>query len=311
MSLPPLFSIIVPTYDRPDQLASCLGALGTLEYPRERYEVVVSDDGSPVTPAPLVARFSDRMQVRLVTGPNTGPAGARNRGAAQATGRFLLFTDDDCLPQPQWLAAYERGFDAAPDRLLAGAILNDATENRYATATQLIVTYAYARNDRRASGTRFFNSCNLGLPAEEFHRIGGFSESFPLASGEDYDFCDRWRRAGLETTYLADAIVRHHHPLTLAGFCRQHFNYGRGLYLCRRRMARRARTPFRIEAPSFYLGLLAFPLRRVGGADGWMYSLLVAGSQIATAVGAAREWAATMEPSSEAADAALVGRGGR
>ena len=153
------------------------------------------------------------------------------------------------------MTAYERGFAGAPDRLLAGAILNGATGNRYATATQLIVTYAYARNDRRRSGTHFFNACNLGLSAEQFHRIGGFSEAFPLASGEDYDFCHRWRHAGLETAYLPDAVVEHHHPLTLSGFCRQHFSYGRGLYLCRRRIARRVHTPFRIEAPSFYLGL--------------------------------------------------------
>ena len=239
-----------------------------------------------------------------MSGPNAGPAAARNRGAAAASGRYLIFTDDDCLPDTGWLTAYERGFATSPDRLLAGAILNGATGNRYATATQLIVTYAYARNDRRSSGTRFFNTCNLGLSADQFRRLGGFSEAFPLASGEDYDFCDRWRHAGLETAFLPDAVVEHHHPMTLAGFCRQHFGYGRGLYLCRRRIARRARTPFRVEAPSFYLGLLTFPIRRVGGAAGWMYSLLVAGSQVATAAGAAREWASASQPARDASDAA-------
>jgi GT2 family glycosyltransferase len=290
MAVTPLFSVIIPTRDRPGRLTTCLEALATLDCSPGLFEVVVSDDGSHASPAPILAPFADRIQVQLVAGPNAGPGAARNRGAARAAGRFLLFIDDDCLAEPGWLTAYKQGFANAPNRLLAGAIVNGVPENRFATATQLIVAYAYTHNDRRIGGARFFNACNLAVPAEQFNRIGGFSEVFPLAAGEDYDFCHRWQHAGFGTLYLPDAVVQHRHPLTLGGFWRQHFAYGRGLYLCRRRIARREQAPFRLEAPAFYLGLLRFPMGQVAGAAGWLYGLLVAGSQFATLAGAVREW---------------------
>src|SRR5262249_51289146 len=122
---------------------------------------------------------------------------------------------------------------------------------------------------------------------------GGFSETFPLAAGEDHDFCHRWQHEGWETVFVPEAVVRHNHQLTLRGFGRQHFNYGRGLYLCRRLIAERERKVFRVRHASFYLGLVAFPLAQGRGRGGWLYSALLVGSQVATLAGAAWEWAAT------------------
>ncbi len=246
----------------------------------------MSDDGSPVSPAAVVERFADRLRVVLVDGPNAGPAAARNRGAARAAGRFLVFIDDDCLAEPGWLTALERRFSQEPDRLVGGGIANGLPGNPFSTATQLIVTYAYDRNDRRATGTRFFNGCNLAVSAQRFRQVGGFSEAFPLAAGEDYDFCHRWQHAGLETTYAPEALVHHAHPLTFGGFCRQHFNYGSGLYQVRRRIAERESAALRVEAAAFYAGLVRFPLQHVGGAAGWLYGFLIVVSQVATVAGA-------------------------
>ncbi len=292
----PLFSVIVPTRDRHEQLAACLDALAAVEFAHERYEVVVSDDGSASSPAGVVARFADRLRVRLVTGPKAGPGAARNRGAAAALGRFLVFTDDDCLAHPGWLASLERSLIRAPDDLVAGAIVNGLPRNPFSTATQLIVRYVYAENERRTTAVKVFCTCNLAMSAELFRRTGGFSEAFPLAAGEDHDFCYRWQDAGLRTTYAADAVVRHEHPLTARGFLRQHFNYGRGLYRCRRLIAERQGTSFRVQSLGFYLGLVGFPLKAVGGGSGVRYACLVLGSQVATLAGAAREWLASDEP---------------
>lgn len=292
MDSTPLFSVIVPTHDRPGRLAACLEALATMDFSAAKFEVVVSDDGSAVSPAALVARFADRLRITLVHGPQSGPGAARNRGAARASGRFLVFTDDDCVAEPNWLTVFEQCFAKRPDRLIAGGIVNDLPANRYSTATQLIVSYAYANNARRATGTMFFNTCNLAVPAEAFRRLGGFSQAFPLAAGEDYDFCHRWQHAGLQASYAPEAVVRHAHALSFAGFCRQHFNYGRGLYLCRRRIAERERTSLRVEAPTFYWGLLRFPLQQKDATGRWTSVLLVMVSQVATIAGAAREWLA-------------------
>src|SRR5262245_37328532 len=95
-----VFSIVVPTYQRPDQLTMCLQSLTFLDYPRSNFEVIVVDDGSEMPPETVVAAFHDRLDVTLLTQPHAGPAQARNTGAAHAKGAFLVFTDDDCTPAP-------------------------------------------------------------------------------------------------------------------------------------------------------------------------------------------------------------------
>ena len=95
---PPFFSIVVPTYQRPVQLAACLQALSRLDYARERFEVIVVDDGSPTPPKAVVESLRDRLQLTLHLQRHAGPAAARNAGAMRARGKYLAFTDDDCLP---------------------------------------------------------------------------------------------------------------------------------------------------------------------------------------------------------------------
>jgi GT2 family glycosyltransferase len=285
--------VIVPTHDRPERLEACLEAMAQLDFPAEKFEVIISDDGSRAPPVALVARFADRLPVRLVQGGKTGPAAARNRGAAQANGRFLAFTDDDCVVQRDWLSAYERSLTRQPDHLAAGQVINGLPHNPFSTATQLIVNYVYAENERETAGTRMFSSNNLAMRADLFRELGGFTEAFPLAAGEDHDFCHRWQHEGWRTVFVPDAVVRHDHLLTWRGFLRQHFNYGRGLYFCRRLIAQRERMVFRVRHAGFYVGLVGFPLAEIEGPRGWVYSGLVLVSQFATLAGAAWEWASS------------------
>src|SRR5262249_55512081 len=115
MTSPPLFSVIIPTYMRPQQLQDCLEGLACQNYPRDRYEVIVVDDGSPDMPEPVTTPFHARMQLRLLRAPHGGPAAARNAGAREAAGDLLAFTDDDCVPSSGWLQALAHGISCAPD----------------------------------------------------------------------------------------------------------------------------------------------------------------------------------------------------
>ena len=86
MSDAPSCSVVVPTYERPDALRGCLESLTALDYPRERYEVVVVDDGGRAPLEEVVAPARERMRVELVSQPRGGPAAARNAGVARAGG---------------------------------------------------------------------------------------------------------------------------------------------------------------------------------------------------------------------------------
>ena len=252
----PVFSIIIPTYSRPGPLAACLQALTGLDYARERFEVIVVDDGSPTPPKAVVESLRDRFQLTLHLQRHAGPAAARNAGAMRARGKYLAFTDDDCLPAPDWLQALTVRFDRAPDHLVGGRIINALPENPYSTAAQLLIDYMYAHYNSDRRHANFFASNNLAVNAERFRAIGGFDTSFPLAAGEDRELCDRWLHYGYEMTYAPEVLVYHAHGLTLRSFWRQQFRYGRGAFGFHRVRAQRTQKGIRLQAPSFYLNLL-------------------------------------------------------
>jgi glycosyltransferase involved in cell wall biosynthesis len=144
MGRQPIFSIVVPTYQRPGQLAACLQSLTYLDYSRADFEVIVVDDGSAMPTDKVVQPFRDQLEVVLLRQANAGPAAARNTGAARARGTFLAFTDDDCTPAPQWLQALAKHFATSPDYAIGGQTHNALPANPYATASQLLISYLYA-----------------------------------------------------------------------------------------------------------------------------------------------------------------------
>jgi glycosyltransferase involved in cell wall biosynthesis len=99
----PTASIIIPTRNRPQAVEHCLDSLAAQTVPPSSFEVIVVDDGSEPALALDLERWTSKFAWKLIHQKNTGPAGARNRGAAEARGEFLAFTDDDCLPTPTWL----------------------------------------------------------------------------------------------------------------------------------------------------------------------------------------------------------------
>ena len=169
----PLFSIVIPTYNRPKQLALCLKAIDGLTYPRDRFEVIVVDDGSHAPLDSFVESISNRMPVRLITQSNSGPAIARNRGAAEALGDFLAFTDDDCAPSPSWLEALSVTFLEGTDWGVGGKTMNSLTHNPFSGASQLLLDYLYEYYNRSLEGAKFFASNNLAFPRKAFLDSGG------------------------------------------------------------------------------------------------------------------------------------------
>ena len=286
----PTISVIVPTYRRSAQLGTCLEALARLDYPRDRFEVVVVDDGSDAPLEETVLPFRDRIDVLLLTAPHAGPASSRNRGARHARGEFLAFTDDDCAPAAGWLTALAARFAACPDCAIGGRTLNALPDNIYSAATQALVDVLHTCYNFDPEEARFFASNNLALPADRFHALGGFDAGFTAAAGEDRDFCDRWLRRGFRMTYAPEAIVFHAHALTLRAFWRQHFNYGRGAFRYHDGCARRGSGRFS-PTPPIYVGLLRHTFLKPEGRRSPALSALLLVSQIATVAGVSSAWA--------------------
>jgi glycosyltransferase involved in cell wall biosynthesis len=281
----PLISIVIPTYNRPQTLQSCLQALTQLQYPRERFEVIVVDDGSSMSLAPIVQPFQSQLSLIFLQQQNSGPATARNTGAKAAQGDYLAFTDDDCAPAPDWLLAFVQQYEQSPTAFLGGKTLNKLPRNLYAAAHQSLIDYLYSYYNAHPQAARFFASNNFMLPASLFHQLGGFDTTFPLAAGEDRELCDRWLSQGYLMFYVPDAILYHSHPMTLRGFWRQHFNYGQGAFHFHCLRAQRGQSRITVEPLSFYYNLLCFPLRQFPSHRSIPLFLLFVLSQVANTLG--------------------------
>jgi glycosyltransferase involved in cell wall biosynthesis len=250
------FSIIIPTYNRPGQLGSCLGSLERLEFPKSRYEVVVVDDGSNCGMETVIEPYRQTMNITLIEQENSGPGIARNTGVANSRGKFIAFTDDDCKPEPNWLSRFSELLGEDPERMYGGRVLNALDKNIYSTASQLLVDYLYGYYNIEPEHSRFFTSNNMAMARDVFDAVGGFDSNFPGACGEDRELCDHWRYRGYGLSYAPQAVVHHYHELTFWTYCRQHFAYGGGAVRFRMARIRRQQERFKIEPPSFYLGLV-------------------------------------------------------
>ena len=285
-------SVIVPTRDRPGQLGDCLDALGAQSMAPDAFEVIVVDDGSRDEMAPRLSRWTGRLTIRHVRTPGIGPAAARNAGIALASGAWLAFTDDDCLPAPGWLDAMRRARRRHPSALVGGPTANRLPDCAAAEASQLITDIVLDYYNADAGQPRFFPSNNMAVDAARLRDVGGFNKSFRTA--EDRDLCDRWRLARLPLAFAPDAVVGHAHRMTLASFIRQHAGYGRGAHRFMRAHRQRQRTTSTFE-PMFYTGLLPRALRLLRGRrrPAALAALLVVW-QLANAAGYLQAWAGGM-----------------
>jgi GT2 family glycosyltransferase len=282
-------SVVVPTRRRPEKLARCLAALSRQTLPATAFEVIVVDDGSPVPVDPAIGRPLP-MACTVLRVPHGGPAAARNRGVERAVGHVVAFTDDDCEPEPGWLAALLTALASSLAPGAGGRVINALPRNPYAEASQLLVSFLceYYNAPGRA---RFFTSNNLAFRREAFMNAGGFDERYQHAAGEDRELCDRFASRDTPLAYAADAVVWHAHDLSGPRFVKQHFTYGRGAWGYRNARARRSGS-VRVEPPAFYRGLLAYPLAR-HGLRGLPHVALLGVAQAANAGGFA--WAALTE----------------
>ena len=283
------FTVVVPTYNRPEALRGCLEALAGQDFDRGSFEVIVVDDGSPISLQSVLDSFEHLLSIKFIRQPNSGPATARNAGASQARGRFLAFTDDDCRPSPSWLSSLAMRISRLPHSLVGGYTANALPGNPFSTASQMLIDSMYCFFNTNPDSARFVASNNICLSVAQFQSIGGFDRRFRRAAAEDRDFCYRWLEDQRQIVFAPEAQVSHAHHLSLGSFFAQHYHYGRGAFFFRADRSRRSRSALQIEPLGFYLGLLIYPLRQPSSQPFVLTALLVALAQVANTVGFFRE----------------------
>lgn len=198
---PPQVSIVVPHRDDLRSLDCCLAALEAQTLPRDRFEIVVADNGSRAGIDAVRAVAGSRGRVVEVTAPGAGPA--RNGGVAAARGEILAFTDCDCLPEPCWL---EAGLRALEPEGIVGGQMTVLVENETAlTGVEAFERVFAFDNEDYVRNKHFSVTANLFVRAADFARVGGFRTGV----SEDMEWCLRARDHGLCIVYAADAIVGH------------------------------------------------------------------------------------------------------
>ena len=190
------FSVVIPTYHRNDLLAKCLDRLdpNVQTLAADQYEVIVSDDGCESTSEDMIRE--SYPWVKWVAGPRKGPAANRNNGAKYAQGEWIAFTDDDCIPDQQWLEAYDE------------AITSEIQVYEGKTTCAAGIKSPLEHAPLNLSGGYLW-SCNMMIRAKLFQRLGGFNENFPHPHLEDVDLRERLNLLKKTFYFVKEAIVDH------------------------------------------------------------------------------------------------------
>ncbi|MDE6842255.1 MAG: glycosyltransferase [Muribaculaceae bacterium] len=220
-----LFSIIVPVYNRPDEVADLLASLDAQT--DRGFEIILVEDGSTVPCRPQAEAYKSRMRLKYYYKENEGRSIARNYGIVRADGDFLVFVDSDCVLPPDYIASLRAALKAHPETDCFGG--PDAAHDSF-TDTQKAINYAMTSflttggiRGGKVSMEKFTpRTFNTGFSRKVFERVGGFREMF----SEDIDMSTRIRRAGFNIALFPEVYVYHKRRGNLRKFWRQVHVFG-------------------------------------------------------------------------------------
>ncbi len=224
------YSVIIPSFNRADEIRELLASLQQLDFPRERFEVIVADDGSTDNTAEIVRQAQKDYDYPLhyFAQKNQGPGAARNLGMNKAHGDFFIFLDSDVTVPPQWL----KNVDAALTDEQADAFGGPDTYRKdfppllkaiNYSMTSFITTGGLRGKKGKKIAKYYPRSFNMGLSRAVWQKIGGFSS---LRHGQDIEYSHRILNSGAKVIFVADAPVFHKRRTNLRRFFRQVFNWG-------------------------------------------------------------------------------------
>lgn len=232
-----LLSLIIPVYNRPQELADLLASLAGQEF--RDYEVIVVEDGSSLSSVDVVEYYRPRLtSLRYIYVPNGGPSRARNIGARQAEGEYLIILDSDVVLPPRYLSCVAREITVNQPDAFGGP---DAASPDFSPIQQAInfaMTSPLTTGGIRGASANMMEqfkprSFNMGCRRTLYYTLGGFSED--MRYGEDIDFSLRLIRYGAKVMLFPSTYVYHKRRVSLTQFFNQVFHSGEARVALERR----------------------------------------------------------------------------
>ncbi|MBQ8046715.1 MAG: glycosyltransferase [Prevotella sp.] len=220
----PRYSVIIPVYNRPEEVGELLQSL--IQQTEKDFEVVVIEDGSAERCDDVCARFAGSLDLHYHCKPNGGPGEARNFGAGKAHGDYLLIVDSDVVLPENYIANITK--DLQKDTVAFGG--SDRSHPSF-TPVQKAISYAMTsffttggiRGGKKKLDKFYPRSFNMGIRRDVYQQLGGFSK---MRFGEDIDFSYRICEAGYDPQLLPNAWVWHKRRTDFRRFFKQVYNSG-------------------------------------------------------------------------------------
>lgn len=220
------FSIIVPVYNRPDEVLELLESLVSQTY--KDFEVLIVEDGSTIDAKEVVNGFKSKLNIRYFFKENEGQGFTRNYGYARAGGNYFIVFDSDCLIPPDYLQIVKKFLSENDVDAFGGP---DASHPSF-TPTQKAISHVMTsffttggiRGKKMHVGKFHPRSFNMGISKEVYEKTKGYIIPF---MGEDLEFSTRIIKSGFRTALIPDAFVYHKRRTSLIGFYKQLKYFGR------------------------------------------------------------------------------------
>jgi len=221
-----LYSVIIPVYNRPDEIRELLNSLSLQSY--KHFEVLVIEDGSTIGCKNVVEEFKDLLDVHYYFKENSGQGFSRNFGFKRAKGNYFVVFDSDCLVPGRYFQTVtehikESDFDfwGGPDKAHPDFT---ATQKAINFSMTSILTTGGIRGRKKHLGNYHPRSFNMGISRDAFEKSGGYRIT---RMGEDIELSIRLEKLGFTSAFLEDAYVYHKRRTSLSEFFKQLHFFGR------------------------------------------------------------------------------------
>lgn len=223
----PKYSVIVPVYNRPEEVSELLQSLTRQHV--QNFEVIIVEDGSTNPCREVVDSFRDKLSIEYIAKANSGPGPSRNVGYAMAKGEYFVVFDSDCIIPPAYFthvdaALSRQPFDAwgGPDRAHENFT---PLQRAMAFTMSSVLTTGGIRGKKTGVGKFQPRSFNMGISRQVFEKTQGFTFT---RLAEDIELSIRMRQLGFRVVLLEEAFVYHKRRTTLKQFFNQVSSFGKG-----------------------------------------------------------------------------------